>query len=531
MLTSYCSIAYLGVFLPVVVFLYSMTPKKFRWIVLLIFSWFFFWLISAKLLICLLISILLAHHIAVWLALLQKEREIVIEHADKENKKAIKLSYQKRQRAVVLFGVLVNIGILVFFKYTGFFGENINWLMGVLKLPFNFNIPKIAAPIGISFYTLQAVSYILDVYNGKITADKNLGRLALFMSFFPQIMEGPICRYSDTANKLWEGERIHYQNITFGIQRMLFGLLKKIVIADRLNIFIVKVFDSYWDYDGGIIAVAAIFYTCQLYMEFSGTMDIVIGSGEIFGIVMPENFQQPFFSKSISEFWHRWHITLGAWFKDYIFYPMSMSKPLKKLTSFARKRVGNYYGPLASGTIALFSVWLCNGLWHGAGWQYIFFGMYHFWWILLGNLAEPVVRKFCSKAHINRNNRIYKVFQIIRTCTLVCIGEMFFRADGLGAGMAMFSRLVTKFSFKSFADGSIFKLGMDYKDFIIVIIAVLIVFAVSLMKELGIQLRQWLAKQNPVVRWAVYYAFILFIIIFGAYGTGYIPVDPIYADF
>lgn len=531
MLTSYCSIAYLGVFLPVVVILYSLVPKKFRWLVLLIFSWFFFWLISAKLLVCLLISILSVHHIAVWMALLQKEREIIIEHADKESKKGIKLSYQKKQRAVVLFGVLINIGVLAFFKYTGFFGENINWLMGELKLPVTFNIPKMAAPIGISFYTLQAVSYILDVYNGKITADKNLGRLALFMSFFPQIMEGPICRYSDTANRLWEGEGIHYQNLTFGLQRILFGLLKKMVIADRLNILIAKVFGSYCDYDGGIIAVAAVFYTCQLYMEFSGTMDVVIGSGEIFGVVMPENFTQPFFSKSISEFWHRWHITLGAWFKDYIFYPMSMSKPLKKLTSFARKRVGNYYGPLASGTIALFSVWLCNGLWHGAGWQYIFFGMYHFSLIFLGNLVEPPVRKFCSKTHIDRNNRIYKGLQIIRTCVLVCIGEMFFRADGLRAGMAMFSRLVTKFSFKSFADGSIFKLGMDYKDFIIVIVAVLIVFAISLMKELGIQPRQWLAKQNIAVRWAVYYALILFIIIFGAYGTGYIPVDPIYADF
>ena len=211
---------------------------------------------------------------------------------------------------------------------------------------------------------MQAVAYIFDVYRRKIPADRNLLRLALFMGFFPQIMEGPICRYSETAEQLWAAPMLRYQNLTFGLQRILFGLMKKIVIADRLNLLIKNIFTGYESYDGFVIAVAAVCYTIQLYMDFSGAMDLVIGSGQIFGMKLPENFQRPFFSKTISEFWKRWHITLGAWFKDYIFYPLSMSKPLKKLTARARKRLGNHFGPLLSGAIALFCVWLCNGLWH-----------------------------------------------------------------------------------------------------------------------------------------------------------------------
>lgn len=194
---------------------------------------------------------------------------------------------------------------------------NINNLLEILNVDFRFKIPKMLIPIGISFYTLQGLSYIFDVYKGKIDADTNLGRLALFMSFFPCIMEGPICRYNDTAIKLYDGEDLTYKNLAFGAQRILWGLFKKMIIADRLNPFIEKIFCEYNSLDGGVILLGAIFYTIQLYADFSGTIDVVIGSGELFGISLPENFRQPFFSKNISDFWTRWHITLGTWFRDY----------------------------------------------------------------------------------------------------------------------------------------------------------------------------------------------------------------------
>lgn len=530
-MSSYISVAYLAMFLPVVIIGYSLLPKRFRPWVLLLSSYGLFWIISGKLLVYLLLSTILIHYGGIWLTLLQRERDDYMANPEGASKKEIRMRYVRKQRFVVSFGVILHMGILVVLKYTPFFGESLNELFARVQLPVTISAPEFAVPIGISFYTLQAVSYILDVYHEKIAADRNLGRLALFMSFFPQIMEGPICRYSDTAMRLWSGERIQFHNLTFGIQRILFGMLKKIVIADRLNIFIQTVFDNYSEYDGGVIAVSAVFYTCQLYMEFSGTMDVVIGSGEIFGVTMPENFQQPFFSRNISEFWQRWHITLGTWFKDYIFYPLSMSKPLKKLTSRARKRIGSYYGPLLASAIALFCVWLGNGLWHGAGWNYIFFGMYHFILILAGSIFTPVIKWICERLHIKRDSAPYHAMQIVKTSALVCVGELFFRAPGLTAGMTMFRNMVTDFSFAGFTDGSMLELGMDWKDFVIVGITVLLVTITSILRERGVQLRKWTAERKLPLRWAIYYGLILFIVIFGAYGLGYVPIDPIYANF
>ena len=443
-------------------------------------------------------------------------------------KKEVKENYKKKEKRVLKLAILIHIGCLLVLKYTPFFLENINSLFKLFKWSVQFEIPKILIPIGISFYTLQAVSYMTDVYNDKIEADTCFGRLALWMAFFPQIMEGPIVRYSDTAERLWEGRPITYHNLTFGAQRIIWGLLKKIVVADRLNVVIKEVFANYLNYNGGTILVAAILYTIQLYMEFSGTMDVVIGSAEIFDVKMPENFKQPFFSKTINEFWHRWHITLGTWFKDYIFYPVSLSKPMRKLTTFGRKHLGNHFGPLLAGAVALFCVWSCNGLWHGAAWTFIFFGMYHFVIILIENIIEPYVIKLCEKLHINRQCKPYQVFQMVKTAILVVFGELFFRAETLAGGFTMVHKIFTEFSFQH---TKLFKLGMHKSDYVIVAITLIIVLIVGIIRELNINIREKIANKRIVIRWLVYYAMILYLLIFGAYGGQYIPIDPIYANF
>ena len=307
--------------------------------------------------------------------------------------------------------------------------------------------------------------------------------------------------------------------------------MKKMVIADRLNPFIEKIFCEYCNLDGGVILIGAIFYTIQLYMDFSGTIDVVIGSAEMFGITLPENFRQPFFSKNISDFWTRWHITLGTWFRDYIFYPVSLSKPMKKVTLVSRKVLGNHYGPLLAGSIALFLVWISNGLWHGAAWTYVFFGMYHFVLILLGNVFTPLIQKICNKIHVNRMSKPYVMIQIVKTTVLVIFGELFFRANTLAGGFTMFKKIFTDFSLNSIHNGSLFKLGCDRADFLIIGIVLLIIFVSSVLKEKGINIREKVSKENIVVRWTLYYILILIIIVFGAYGFGYAPVDPIYANF
>ena len=462
---SFQSIIYL---LPIFVFLYAIAPKKFKKYYLLIASYVFYFLINGGMLIYLIASTFLMHYFAIWIERLQMQMKTTLSETEKENKKAVKKKYIARQRGVITLAVLIHIGALVVLKYTGFFVTNINRILVSAGSSTTLTIPNFLVPIGISFFSLQALSYILDVYRGVTKADDNLLRLALFLGFFPQIIEGPICRYNQTAEQLWNAPPINSQNFTFGLQRIIFGLIKKIVIADRLNALVGVIFGSYANYDGGVIALGAILYTIQLYMDFSGIMDVVLGLSQIVGVSMPENFERPFFSKTISEFWKRWHITLGAWFRDYIFYPVSTSNSMKKLTSAARKKLGNHYGPLVAGSIALFSVWICNGLWHGADWNYIFFGMYHFVLILLGNLIVPIVRVVNKKLKINPDNFFYRAMQIVRTSILVVIGELFFRAEGLMNGFYMFAKIFTDFSFSTLTNDLLVLGDIDYLDFVII---------------------------------------------------------------
>ena len=260
-------------------------------------------------------------------------------------------------------------------------------------------------------------------------------------------------------------------------------------------------------------------------------MDVVIGTAQIFGVDMPENFQRPFFSRTISEFWRRWHITLGTWFKDYVFYPVSMASPMKKLTKKTRKTLGSYYSPLLAGTAALFCVWSLNGLWHGAGWNYIGFGIFHFLLIAMGNFAEPPVAWMAKKCGIRRDSVPYRGFQMLRTAFLVGMGEVIFRAPTLEHGIQMLRTMFTSFTLDSVKNGTLFSLGVDRHDFLILAVTVCMVLAVSVLQERGGCLRERIAAQKTGVRWLIYYGAILYLVIFGAYGNGYLPIDPIYAGF
>ena len=538
---SYFDTMYLAIFLPVAILVYACLPhRNARRVWLLFTSLFFFWCDGKGLLVYILLSTLFMHHGGLWLGRLHDRLAAALKDTPKEEKKALKESYKKKQRLVLAFFIALELGMLVVLKYSGFFVNNLNALMGLFSEGTRLIVPHFLLPMGISFYTMQAMSYLFDVYHKKIEPDTNLGRLLLYMSFFPNVMEGPICRWSETAESLWNAERVSYQNLTLGLQRVLWGCIKKIVIADRLNPFVKNVFGGYdkavdfelvhFDFNafpGWVIALAAVAFTLQLYAEFSGAMDMALGVGQIFGVKTPENFQRPFFSLSISEFWKRWHISLGAWFRDYVFYPVSMSGPVKKLTGKARKKLGNRFGPLVGGSVALFAVWIFNGLWHGAGWSYIFFGMYHFVLILLGNIADVLMQRFSEKTGFKRDILPVRIFRICRTALLVVIGELFFRAPTLTQGFAMFGRIFTAFAAKT----EEIRWGVDRKDLAVLLFTVGVLFIVSLLQEKGKDVRTRIAGKPVVVRYLFWYAAILFVVIFGAYGAGYIPVDPMYAEF
>ena len=530
-LLSYFSFSYLGLILPVTVLLYALVPKKLRRVVLLAAGYWIVVRISGVLVFYLITSTLLMHGAGLWMDAEQEASKKRIAKAPKEDRKVLRKSAQKRRKAIAAFGIAEQLGILLVLKYSGFFAENLNLLLRALKAGSLLPVPHLLLPIGISFYTMQAMSYLFDVYYGKIPADRNVFRLALYLNFFPLLMEGPICRYEQTANQLWEVPDLTWKNFTFGLQRILWGAMKKFLVADRLNTLIKNVFTYPSRYDGFAVAAAVLCYTVQLYMDFSGTIDLACGSAEIFGIRLPENFRQPFFSVSISEFWSRWHITLGLWFREYLFYPLSLTAPLRKLAAKGRKRFGNYYGVLPASAAALLAVWLCNGLWHGAGWQYLFFGLYHFVLILLGNVLDPPLAALRNALHIPEHSRLLRLFRLLRTFLLVCIGELFFRAENLTYGFLMFRKIFTEFSLETLRDGSFFEFGLIRKDLLVASLTLLLVFAVSLCHERKKSVREWLAARPIAVRYALLYLLILTIVIFGAYGRGYVPVDPIYAGF
>lgn len=515
---SYHLILYFAIFLPCVILAYQVMPQKFRWAVLLIADYVFFWMISGKLIIYLLFATIMTHYIGIWLENVAQNHE----------GSAKELTAKKRK--VLAFGILVNLAILIVLKYFNFFAENITGLLNALSFNVPFKRINFLIPIGISYYTLQTISYMTDVYRGTLKAEKNIIKIALYLSFFPQIMEGPISRYHETADALYEGRRITFTNLKFGYQRIVWGLFKKIVVADRLAAVVNMVYSNYTNYDGSIIAWAIICYTFQLYLEFSGCMDIIMGSGQIFGIKLPENFRQPFFAKDASDFWHRWHITLGTWFKDYIFYPVSLAKPVKNLAKKVKNRFGRNVSKFVAPFFALLCVWSCNGLWHGPYWTFIFYGMYYFVLIFIENIIEEPVAKLTKKLHINRDGKGYRVFRFVKLFIIVNIGEMFFRADTVQTGFYMIKEMVTNFHISAVFN-SMYSLGLDKYDVTLALVGLIVVFVIDLIHEFNISIRENIAGWVLPIRWILWWTLIFCVIVFGAYGVGYSTVDMIYAGY
>ena len=512
---------YLFAFLPLALICYQIVAEKHRWKVLLVFSFISFYLFSGQLVLYMIGSTVLTHYASIWISWIKMKYTQELLEVPKEKKSAIRKAGQKKQRMVLTIAVLALLGLLAYLKYSNFFLENMNSVLAALNVDYSFTISKILVPIGISFYTLEQIGYIADVYWDKIEPEKNLGKLMLFFGFFPLVMEGPISSYESVSKSLFSGQKLNFENLKDGFLRIVWGLMKKMVVADRLYVLVDKVFSNYQDYSGVIIILAAVCYTIQLYMEFSGCMDIVIGSGKLFGVELPENFKQPFFSKNAGEFWRRWHISLGTWFRTYIFYPVSVSKLVKKWNKFGNKKVGKNVTRIVTSAFTLFPVWLCNGLWHGANWSYIFYGMYYFVILMIEVIVEPLTNKLTKKYNLD-TLRIFKTWIIIFT------GELFFRAESLPAGISMFTSIFTDFIPENI--GSI-SLGIGYADVFAIVLGCVLVGIVSTLKEKNIDLKEKLSTLKTPVRWAVYYALIFMIIILGAYGTGYQPVDLIYAGF
>lgn len=522
---------YLVLFLPLSLLAYQITPQKKRWITLLTCNYLFFWLISGKLVLYLIGTTLFVHYIGVWLTWTRVQCKQTVSGMTKAESTEIRKKYKKREKIILAAGITGLLSILIYLKYYNFFVTNINHFLSVTGSDFSLKSETFLIPIGISFYTLQAIGYMTDVYWKKEEVYHHPGKIALFLSFFPQIMEGPISLYGQTAENLWSGNSLKSENLADGIIRIFWGLFKKIIIADRLYLLVQEIFGHSENYYGIMVVIGAIAYTVQLYMEFSGCMDIILGSGKMFGITLPENFRQPFFSKNAAEFWRRWHITLGVWFKTYMFYPVSVSAIVKKWNKFGRKHLNKYITKLGVSAMALFPVWLCNGLWHGARWSYIFYGMYYFVILMFGIAVEPLREKIINFFHINEHAVWFRILQMLKTWVIIFTGEMFFRAESLTTGMRMFKSIFVGTGIWQILDGKLVSCGLDVADYGAVIGGCIVVFIVSIVKEKQLLGQNGVKQLAIVPRWVLYYGLIFAVLIFGAYGIGYQQVDMIYAGF
>jgi alginate O-acetyltransferase complex protein AlgI len=486
------------IFFPFVTFLYFIIPHKFRWIWLLISSYFFYMCWNPKYAILMGTSTLITYLSG-----------LLIENANEisDEKKSIQL-----KKLWVFISFTSNLGILFVFKYFNFLTENfmiaLSWLnISIVAPAFDFLLP-----VGISFYTFQALSYTMDVYRKDIKAEKNLGKYALFVSFFPQLVAGPIEKSKDLLHQFNEKHSFDYDRAKSGLSLMLWGFFQKIFIADRLAVLVNTVYNDPKGYKGFEIVIATVFFAFQIYCDFSSYSDIARGSAEVMGFRLTKNFEQPYFSKSIKEFWRRWHITLGSWFRDYLYIPLGGSRC---------SRARTYFNVMV--------VFLTSGLWHGAAMNFVIWGGLHGIYQVLGDVFKPAKEKVIKTYNIKTDVLSYKLFQILATFVLVNFAWIFFRASTFLDAKTLISNMMY-FNPWIFTNGSIYKLGLDPKDFLLAILGISIVIVINTLQTTR-SLRIRVYRQNTVFRWALYLTAIVVILMFGIYGPGYSAQQFIYFQF
>ena len=522
------------IFVAAVVGAYYITPKNSRWIELLIASYAFYLISSPKTFVFVLFTTIITFYGGKYIGRQNDDQKAYLaQHKDemsREDKKALKAEVQSRKRKMVALILISNFGVLAVLKYFKTYIELAAAAIGGFQLELGLLIP-----LGISFYSFQTAAYILDLYRGKISHDTNIAKFALFVSFFPQIIQGPIARHDQLANQLYEGHSFSYENFTFGMQLILWGFFKKLIIADRVAILVNQVFDNYTDYAGGVVFVALLFYTIQIYTDFSGGIDIARGVAQMMGIEMSHNFMRPYFSDSLSDFWRRWHMSLSFWTRDYIFYSIALSKFFGKLGKDLRKILGDRVGKLVPVIIAQYATFITIGLWHGAEFKYVAYGLYNGTVIVLALLLEPYFRKAIEKLHINEAAKGWKLFQIIRTFFIVVFGRMFAKAASFGAALYMYGAMFRPDTGDGFSQ-TIMTLGLTNIDFWIILFGCIVCFVISLIQERAgdkdnMTVRRKMAEMPLPLRWAILLAGLICVLVLGVYGPGYDAAAFIYRGF
>ncbi len=539
---SYTTLNFLF-FVLVTMLVYFLFPaKKYKWTVLLAASVFFYAVAGYKFAFFILFTSLTTYLVALWLERVSgKSKKLLKEKKkewDRDQKKKYKSRIKTQKRLIMTLALVLNFGILAFLKYYNFFAGSLNDILGGFGVGFSAPTLKLFLPLGISFYTFQSMGYIVDVYREKTAAQKNPFKLLLFVSFFPQIIQGPISIYDQLANQLYEPHAFDFTRMKHGMELILWGFFKKLIIADRAAIIITAVENDYANYGGSALTFTILLYAIQLYADFSGGIDISRGVAQIFGIDLMENFKRPYFSKSINEYWRRWHISLGGWMKNYVFYPVAMSNVF---ITAGKKMKGSRFGKTAAGAhvskvlptaVASLIVFLIVGVWHGDNWKYVAFGLWNGVIIMLSILMQPLFDGAVDRLHINRKNPFFVGFQIFRTLLVVLVGYVFDVAPSFSEGMRTIALFFTG---QNVALGveQIGEIGLLPQDYCVLIVASLVVLVASIIQERhpDTDIRTMLDQKPYLVRLVVLYVAVMSIVIFGIYGSGYNAADFVYMQF
>ena len=482
------------IFFPIVLTIYFVIPKKARYMWLLLSSYYFYMGWNVKYAALIAFSTIITYVCG-------------------------RLLGKTQHKKWVIGGCIgINLAILFFFKYFDFFMGSVNQVLakvGVSPLQTGFDI---ILPVGISFYTFQALGYIIDVYRGDIEPEKNFFRYALFVSFFPQLVAGPIERSKNLLHQVDRVEEIrlwNYKRIMDGLMLMLWGYFLKMVIADRAAILVDTVYNQYWMYGSIENVLATFLFGVQIYCDFASYSQIAIGAAKVMGFELMENFNAPYLANSVKDFWRRWHISLSSWFKDYLYIPLGGNRC---------SRVKKYRNLLVT--------FLVSGLWHGANWTFVIWGGLHGLYQIIGDLLKPAKEAFNKRFEVKTESFSYKFGQIVITYILVSFTWLFFRAESVTAAFDMIRSMFVKFNPWVLFDQSLYTLGLNVTEVHILLVALVILILVDGVRFFkGQTIEKFLNEQCLYFRWGIIFFLIFYIFIFGSYGIGYSAQQFIYFQF
>lgn len=480
-----------ALFFPTVTILFFLIPHKFRWLLLLLASCFFYMFFKPIYILILILTIVIDYFAGIWIA---------------------KTENIRNRKRLLLLSIIANVGVLVVFKYFNFLVENINVVMNTLHTTGRIPILNIVLPIGLSFHTFQAMSYTIEVYRGNQKAEKHFGIYALYVMFYPQLVAGPIERPQNILHQFYEEKKIKYENIRSGLILMAWGFFKKCVIADRLAMFVGNVYGNVNEHHGIPVIIATVFFAVQIFCDFSGYSDIAIGSARCMGFDLMNNFDRPYLSTSISEFWRRWHISLSTWFRDYVYIPLGGNRVNKK----------RWY-------LNLMLVFLLSGIWHGANWTFMIWGLLHGGYLIVENILYEKLPSI--------QNPISKFAIIIKRGSvffLVCLAWVFFRAQTTADAFHIIKSAIVGipqqikeiFSNTLNARLHILYVNQSVFNFIVAIIFILIMTMIH-YEQKNKSFDQWLISKKTSTRWFIYYLLVAAFICFGVFNR----TDFIYFQF